>query len=528
VFNFKRETFLHDQCWHDQCQEIGKSRCLKWSGAFNILYCATQTLGGKGKMRYLALACDYDETLACDGQVSNATLAALQRLVATGRKLILVSGRQLEDLSSVFPRSNLFEWVVAENGAVLYHPATGEKKLLANPSPPKFIARLRERGVPLSVGDAIVSTHQPHEITVEDTVRELGLELQVIFNKGAVMVLPSGTSKATGLAAALKEMGLSPHNVVALGDAENDHALLGLCECSVAVANALPMLQEQADFVTVAANGAGATELIDEIIASDLRERDTMLTRHHLLLGTSEDGTPIRISPFASNILLTGSSDLEKQNVAKAFIESLYQKHYQFCLFDPLGEYRALEGAVVLGSHKRAPTVNQVIDSLKDPVANAIVNLVRVTRRQRTAFIHELLARIQQLRARVGHPHWIVVNEAHQVLSRYWQPITLDIPQQLEGMMCITGHPSAVARSILSGVNISLTLGPSAATTLTELARLLQHRVPEIGAMRTEAGEAIIWLRDNAGAPFKLKLALGVKASRSCSSSQHQRDVAAH
>ena len=48
----------------------------------------------------------------------------------------------------------------------------------------------------------------------------------MIFNKGAVMILPSGVNKATGLAAALEELGLSPHNVVGVGDAENDHAFL--------------------------------------------------------------------------------------------------------------------------------------------------------------------------------------------------------------------------------------------------------------------------------------------------------------
>ena len=73
-----------------------------------------------------------------------------------------------------------------------------------------------------------------------ETIRELGLELQVIFNKGAVMVLPAGVNKATGLAAALESLGLSPHNAVGVGDAENDHAFLALCECAVAVANALP------------------------------------------------------------------------------------------------------------------------------------------------------------------------------------------------------------------------------------------------------------------------------------------------
>src|SRR5207302_1347052 len=148
----------------------------------------------------------------------------------------------------------------------------------------KFVRVLRERGVvPLSAGRVIVATRQPHEITVLQVIRELGLELQIIFNKGAVMVLPTGVNKATGLAAALPELGLSPHNVVGVGDAENDHAFLGLCECSVAVANALPALKEAADFTTRGDHGAGVRELIDELIADDLRGRNDRLTRRHPL-----------------------------------------------------------------------------------------------------------------------------------------------------------------------------------------------------------------------------------------------------
>ena len=459
-------------------------------------------------MRYFALACDYDGTLASDGQVSSGTLAALERLLASGRKLILVTGRELDDLFSVFPRYDIFEWVVAENGALLYHPATGERKSLANPPPAKFVARLRERGVPISIGDVIVSTYHPHETLVLDTIRELGLELQLIFNKGAVMILPSGASKATGLAAALTEMGLSPHNVVAVGDAENDHALLALCECSVAVANALPMLQEKADFVTRAANGQGAAELIAEIIASDLRDRDTTLIRHHLLLGSAADGRQIRISPFASNILVAGSSEDVRRNLTTAFLETLGKQRYQFCLLDPAGAFQGAPHAIVLGRHKRAPTVDEIIRLLKDPAENAILNLSGVSLRQRSSFVQELFARLQQLRARIGHPHWIVVDEAQDVLSRSWQPAPLDIPQQFEGMMCVTGNPAAVARSIWSRVNIVLALDASGAAAFSQIPGLSHNGMFEIPAITTNAGEAIIWLRD-AGAPFQLKLVLG-------------------
>jgi HAD superfamily hydrolase (TIGR01484 family) len=225
-------------------------------------------------MRYLALACDYDGTLATHGQVDAATLAALERLLASGRKLILVTGRELPDLRATFPHADLFAWIVAENGALLYCPATREERPLADPPTDKFLDALRRRGVdPISVGRVIVATWTPQETEVLKAIEELGLELQVIFNKGAVMVLLSGVNKATGLAAALKEMGLSAHDVVAVGDAENDHACLASAGCAVAVANALPALKERADFTTRGDHGQGVAELIDELVATDLQGR---------------------------------------------------------------------------------------------------------------------------------------------------------------------------------------------------------------------------------------------------------------
>ncbi|HEY1379790.1 MAG TPA: HAD-IIB family hydrolase, partial [Gemmataceae bacterium] len=137
--------------------------------------------------------------------------------------------------------------------------------------PPPFLDQLRRRGVaPVSVGRAIVATWEPHEKAVFEAIRDLGLEMQVIFNKGAVMVLPSGVNKATGLQAALADLGLTPDRVVAVGDAENDHALLDLCGCGAAVANALPMLRARADIDLKADHGAGVVELIDMLLADDL------------------------------------------------------------------------------------------------------------------------------------------------------------------------------------------------------------------------------------------------------------------
>ena len=81
-------------------------------------------------MRYLALCCDYDGTIAHHGRVDEPTLAALKRLRESGRKLLLVTGRELDDLQTVFPHLDLFARIVAENGALIYRPETREERLL--------------------------------------------------------------------------------------------------------------------------------------------------------------------------------------------------------------------------------------------------------------------------------------------------------------------------------------------------------------------------------------------------------------
>lgn len=216
-------------------------------------------------MTYQALASDYDGTLASNGVVAPHTVQALHRLKNSGRKLLLVTGRNLEELLPIFPEAGLCDRIVAENGAVLHCPESGQTRLLSPPPPERFAQTLLARGVrPLSVGRVIVATWEPHQHTVLEVIRQLGLELQVIFNKGAVMVLPSTVNKATGLQAALKDLGLAPAEVVGVGDAENDHAFLALCGCAVTVANALPALKERAGWVTPSPAGAGVVELIEK------------------------------------------------------------------------------------------------------------------------------------------------------------------------------------------------------------------------------------------------------------------------
>jgi hydroxymethylpyrimidine pyrophosphatase-like HAD family hydrolase len=222
-------------------------------------------------MRFHVLACDYDGTLAHHGLVDAATVAALERLLTSGRQLILVTGRELGELRSIFPQVTMFARIVAENGALLYEPGTEKETVLCAPPSAEFVAALRQHGVaPMSVGRVIVATWRPHETAVLRTISDMGLEMQVIFNKDAVMALPSGVNKATGLSAALAELGFAPEETVGVGDAENDHSFMHMCGCSAAVANALPSVKETADIVLQADHGAGVAQLIDSLVTTDL------------------------------------------------------------------------------------------------------------------------------------------------------------------------------------------------------------------------------------------------------------------
>lgn len=210
-----------------------------------------------------ALATDFDGTIATNGVIDPPTIDALQKFRASGRRLILVTGRELVDFGLIKTPLDLFDLVVAENGGVLYNPSTGNERVLGPAPDPKFVDELRRRGVaPLSVGRVILATWEPHETVALEVIKELGVGYNLIFNKGAVMILPATVDKAVGLKAAMEELRIDSHEVIGFGDAENDHAFLKLCGMSVAVSNAIPAIKEMADVVTVADRGRGVTEFL--------------------------------------------------------------------------------------------------------------------------------------------------------------------------------------------------------------------------------------------------------------------------
>ncbi len=458
-------------------------------------------------MRYFVLACDYYGTIAHDGHVTAATVAALQRLVETGRRLVLVTGRELDELLEIFPEVGLFEWVVAENGALLYRPSNREEKILAEPPPADFIHTLYQRGVaPISVGRVIVATWEPHETTVLDTIREKGLELQVIFNKGAVMVLPAGVNKATGLKAALKLMNLSQHEAVAVGDAENDHAFFSLCECSAAVANALPPLKELANLVLQQNHGAGVAELIDRIIATDLAEVEPRLVAHHLLIGTDEEDRNVTVPAFGTSVLIAGPSGSGKSTTTTSLMERIVEHRYQFCVIDPEGDYESLDFAIAVGTGDRGPSVEEVLQVLSQPDQNVVVNLIGLRLSDRPEFFSKLLPQLLELRRRTGRPHWLIVDEAHHLLPPAWE-LGTTFATEFNRTVFITVHPDEVHPAVLSSVGIVIAVGAKPEETIGLFCQTQKERLPQIPNPALEAGQVLVWPRRTGQAPLRVRVA---------------------
>ncbi|MDP3747464.1 MAG: HAD family hydrolase [Phenylobacterium sp.] len=455
-------------------------------------------------MYLIAFATDYDGTLAHHGLVDAPTIAALERLRASGRKLLMVTGRDLPDLKRVFERFDLFEVVVAENGALLYFPATQEERPLAAPPPPELVRALADRGVqPLSVGRGIVATWEPNESAVLDCIRDLGLEWQIIFNKGAVMVLPPGVNKATGLTAALQALDLSPLNVIAIGDAENDHAFLTASGCAVAVANALDAVKATADLVTRADHGAGVAEVIDVLLADESALARPAAERRRIRLGDDETAT---LQADGGAVLIAGTSGIGKSTLATAIIEKLAAQGFQVCALDPEGDYHDMPDAIVLGDAEHTPVASEALDILRKPDTRPlVVNMLGLPVRDRPGFFAALVPKICELRARFARPHWLVIDEAHHMLPAGAEAVPDGLPKVLSSAIYVTVHPDAVRPAALVNVRTLIGVGPKAGDVVESFCRAIDARAPSLPPPGGE-DQVLFWDRASGAPPRWIKV----------------------
>ena len=166
-------------------------------------------------MRYFALATDYDGTLATHGVVRDSTLRALERFVASGRKLVLVTGRQLDDrrASLCAPRP-VRTRRGRERRRLCTRPSTrGSPSCSTSPRRAAFVEAARARGASARRGRAghRGDARALRERRARDDPRD-GARAARRVQQGRGDGPSVGNEQARpGLAAALEDMRLSPH-----------------------------------------------------------------------------------------------------------------------------------------------------------------------------------------------------------------------------------------------------------------------------------------------------------------------------
>lgn len=407
-------------------------------------------------MKLSVLALDFDGTIARDDRLDPSVRDAIAEARRRGVKVMIVTGRILDDLKRVAGDLNFVDGVVAENGAIVHFPDGGLTTPLAPPLPPSFAASLQKRGIPFESGECLVDADASTAPRMLEVIRELELPIVLAFNRGRVMALTQGISKASGLSAALEMLRASPRNAVAIGDAENDHELLRLAEVGAAVEWGGASLRAAADIVIDGSGPAVVGEFIRRVAASG-RLPTPVRARRRLTLGHTADGREFSLAVRGRNMLIMGETNSGKSWLAGVLCERLILHGYSLCVIDPEGDYRtldALPGVRVLGGEDGPPTPRALLHALRYPDRNVVIDLSCIPHRAKFEYIRSILPVLNVMRRRMGTPHRIIVDEGHYFLRDAVNQSLLDL--DLNGYIIVTYWPSQLPRAFLAATEVIL------------------------------------------------------------------------
>jgi hydroxymethylpyrimidine pyrophosphatase-like HAD family hydrolase len=398
-------------------------------------------------MKFAALALDYDGTIATDGVFNAAVREAIGEARARGVAVVLVTGRRLADLREAAGDLSCFDVIVAENGGVLEFPG-GRHVLVGHPTPPSVVQEVRRRRIAADVGECVLEADAGAAANLLDVIRTLEQPLVLAFNRGRVMVLPQGVAKSTGLRQALFALRISIHNTIGIGDAENDHDLLDACEVGVAVAWGSAALRAVADNV-IEGSEPGAVAAYIRRVCQQLRLVTSQTGRRRLRLGREHNGTPVELAVRGRTILIAGEPGTGKSWLAGLLCEQLILQNYCVCIIDPEGDYRSLEAlpnVITLGGDDPPPGARDLVRALSHPDVSVIVDLSKLTHREKGEYLSTLLPALATLRRQTGLPHKILLDEAHYFLADAKGAEQIDV--ELAGYILITYRVSCLEASV--------------------------------------------------------------------------------
>jgi len=407
-------------------------------------------------VKLVAIALDYDGTIAHGDRLDGSMREAIARLRSSGIVVVLVTGRILRELHRVAGDLHFVDGVVAENGAVVHFPGSEHTSVLAPPMPTVFLTELGRRGIPYEAGQCLIDAAADEGPRLLDVIRALELPLVQLFNRSRVMVLPQGVSKATGLHTALDMLRLSARNTLAIGDAENDHELLRIAEVGAAVAWGSAALRSASDLVVEGSGPAAVAGFLRPLSATRALPQPAR-ARRRLRLGHTEDGREFSLAVRGRNVLVAGDAKSGKSWVAGLLCEQLILHGYCVCVLDPEGDYRSLEalpGVSVLGGEDPPPSPRQLLRALRYPDRSAVIDLSRLPQDEKIECIRAALPALNEMRRRTGLPHRIVVDEAHYFLHDAGARHLLDL--DLNGYTVVTYCASRLPPELLAATEVMI------------------------------------------------------------------------
>ncbi len=361
---------------------------------------------------FQVIALDLDGTLTSRGQLSSPALDAIGDARHKGLAVVLVTGRIRAEMQAEFPHiADYFDALILEDGAVVV--VDGRECALAEPVDSALDDALAKRKVPYRRGEVVVAIDGEHAATVTAVIGELELDCQIVRNRDALMVLPAGVTKGSGLNAVLSEMNLSPHNAIAVGDAENDLSMFGVAELGAAVPNAVSSVLRHADLVLDDPDGAGVAGLLNGPYLTGGRR--FCPRRRWVNIGTFDDQSPAQIPGSQGRILVTGATGSGKSYLVGLMAERWIQAHYCVLVIDPEGDHvqlQQLHGVRVVDGqdHLREPI--NLVNSL-DPRTSLVVDMSAVAEATKMEYLHRLRSTAEAHREHHGFPHWVIYDEAH-------------------------------------------------------------------------------------------------------------------
>ncbi len=361
---------------------------------------------------FKVVAVDFDGTLTSGCGIVPHAMEATGQARRNGLAIVLVSGRIAAELQAEFPQiADHVDAMVLENGAVIV--IEGRAHALAPPVDGGLAQALGDRGVPYRRGEVLVAVDGEHAATVVEVIGELGLDYQITRNRAALMVLPAGITKATGLATMLAEMNLSPHNTVAVGDAENDLSLFAIAEIGAAVADGVPSVRRNADIVLDEPDGAGVAELLTGPYLSGAQR--WCPPRRWVDIGTFDDTTPTRIPGSQARILVTGPAASGKSYLVGLMAERWILANYCVLILDPEGDHVQLQQfnqVQVVDAGHHLPEPAELVNTLH-PYSSVVVDMSGLPEPTKIDYVHRLRSTVEAHRERYGFPHWVIYDEAH-------------------------------------------------------------------------------------------------------------------